>query len=169
MIDKLVLALVVIGALNWGSIGLFQFDLVAAVFGGQAAIFSRIVYTLVALAGSGPFPFSSVTRLHTIRQQGNDIVKDKKRTGENFSGPFCLLLFFSLAQHIFESVHIGSAAAQGLFDVHRDGSVVLHQQNTALFCFGRQIFSGQGIKLSFGSFTDNVSFFKTVDDQFFHR
>ena len=51
MIDKLVLALVVIGALNWGSIGLFQFDLVAAVFGGQAAIFSRIVYTLVALAG----------------------------------------------------------------------------------------------------------------------
>ena len=51
MIDKLVLALVVIGALNWGSIGLFQFDLVAAVFGGQAAIFSRIVYTLVSLAG----------------------------------------------------------------------------------------------------------------------
>ena len=42
MIDKLVLALVVIGALNWGSIGLFQFDFVAAVFGGQAAIFSRI-------------------------------------------------------------------------------------------------------------------------------
>ena len=50
MIDKLVLALVVIGALNWGSIGLFQFDLVAAVFGGQAAIVSRIIYTLVGLA-----------------------------------------------------------------------------------------------------------------------
>ena len=138
MIDKLVLALVVIGALNWGSIGLFQFDLVAAVFGGQAAIFSRIVYT---------------------------IKKDRRKLLRSF----LLLLFFSLAQHIFESVHIGGAAAQGLFDVHRDGSVVLHQQNTALFCFGRQIFSGQGIKLSFGSFTDNVSFFKTVDDQFFHR
>lgn len=51
MIDKLVLALVVIGALNWGSIGLFQFDLVAAIFGGQAAMLSRIVYTVVALAG----------------------------------------------------------------------------------------------------------------------
>mgnify|MGYP001188828128 CR=1 FL=1 len=48
MIDKLVLALVVIGALNWGSIGIFQFDLVA---GGQASMISRIVYTLVALAG----------------------------------------------------------------------------------------------------------------------
>ena len=37
MLDKLVLALVIIGALNWGSIGIFQFDLVAALFGGQAA------------------------------------------------------------------------------------------------------------------------------------
>ena len=51
MLDKLVLALVIIGALNWGSIGIFQFDLVAALFGGQAALLSRIVYTLVALAG----------------------------------------------------------------------------------------------------------------------
>ncbi len=51
MLDKLVLALVIIGALNWGSIGIFQFDLVAALFGGQTAILSRIVYTLVALAG----------------------------------------------------------------------------------------------------------------------
>ena len=51
MLDKLVLALVIIGALNWGSIGIFQFDLVAALFGGQAALLSRIFYTLVALAG----------------------------------------------------------------------------------------------------------------------
>ena len=51
MLDKLVLALVIIGALNWGSIGIFQFDLVAVLFGGQAALLSRIVYTLVALAG----------------------------------------------------------------------------------------------------------------------
>lgn len=51
MLDKLVLALVIIGALNWGSIGIFQFDLVAALFGGQAALLSRIIYTLVALAG----------------------------------------------------------------------------------------------------------------------
>lgn len=51
MFDKLVLALVVIGALNWGSIGIFQYDLVAALLGGQTSILSRIVYTLVALAG----------------------------------------------------------------------------------------------------------------------
>lgn len=51
MLDKISLALVIIGALNWGSIGLFQFDIVAWIFGGQGAILSRIIYTLVALAG----------------------------------------------------------------------------------------------------------------------
>ena len=51
MIDKLSLILVVVGALNWGSIGLFQFDLVAWIFGGQTAMISRIIYTLVGLAG----------------------------------------------------------------------------------------------------------------------
>ena len=51
MIDRISLILVIIGALNWGSIGLFQFDIVAWIFGGQGAILSRIVYTLVALAG----------------------------------------------------------------------------------------------------------------------
>lgn len=51
MIDKVSLALVIIGALNWGGIGLFKFDLVAWIFGGQAALMSRIIYTLVALAG----------------------------------------------------------------------------------------------------------------------
>lgn len=51
MFDRLALLLTIVGALNWGSIGLFQFDIVAAIFGGQGAILSRIVYTLVALAG----------------------------------------------------------------------------------------------------------------------
>ena len=51
MLDKTSLALVIIGALNWGSIGLFKFDIVAWIFGGQASIASRIVYTLVSLAG----------------------------------------------------------------------------------------------------------------------
>ena len=49
--DKLALLLVIIGALNWGLIGLFQFDLVAALLGGQASLFSRIVYSLVGLSG----------------------------------------------------------------------------------------------------------------------
>ena len=51
MLDRIALILTIIGALNWGSIGLFQFDLVAWLFGGQEAILSRIVYTVVALAG----------------------------------------------------------------------------------------------------------------------
>ena len=51
MLDKIALILVIIGALNWGGIGIFQFDTVAWLFGGQGAIISRIVYTLVALAG----------------------------------------------------------------------------------------------------------------------
>ena len=51
IIDKISLILVIIGALNWGSIGLFGFDLVATVFGGQAALLSRIVYTVVGLGG----------------------------------------------------------------------------------------------------------------------
>lgn len=51
MIDRIALILTIIGALNWGSIGLFQFDLVAWLCGGQTAILSRIIYTIVALAG----------------------------------------------------------------------------------------------------------------------
>ncbi len=50
-ISKLCLTLVIVGALNWLLVGLFQFDLVATIFGGQAAILSRIVYSLVGLAG----------------------------------------------------------------------------------------------------------------------
>ncbi|MDD2498962.1 MAG: DUF378 domain-containing protein [Desulfitobacteriaceae bacterium] len=49
--DKTALILVIIGALNWGLIGLFGFDLVATIFGGQSALLSRIIYTLVGLAG----------------------------------------------------------------------------------------------------------------------
>ncbi len=49
MIDKIALILTIIGGLNWGLIGIFQFDLVAWIFGGQSGIISRIVYTLVAL------------------------------------------------------------------------------------------------------------------------
>ena len=50
-IDKVALLLTIVGALNWGSIGLFGFDLVAFLCGGQAAAISRIIYTLVGLAG----------------------------------------------------------------------------------------------------------------------
>lgn len=49
--DRASLILVIIGALNWLLVGLFQFDLVSWVFGGQSAVLSRIVYALVGVAG----------------------------------------------------------------------------------------------------------------------
>jgi len=49
-LDWIVLILVIIGALNWGLIGLFEFNLVSAIFGEMTAI-SRVVYTLVGLSG----------------------------------------------------------------------------------------------------------------------
>ena len=51
IMDRIALIITIIGALNWGSIGLFGFDIVAWIGGGQDAILSRIVYTVVALAG----------------------------------------------------------------------------------------------------------------------
>lgn len=49
--DTIALILSVVGCLNWGLIGIFQFDLVAWLFSGQGSLFSRLVYTLVGLAG----------------------------------------------------------------------------------------------------------------------
>ena len=50
-LDKLSLVLVIIGALNWLLVGLFKFDLVATIFGGNTTFLSRTIYTLVGLAG----------------------------------------------------------------------------------------------------------------------
>lgn len=49
--QKFALTLVIIGAINWGLIGFFNFDLVAAIFGGQGTLLARIVYSLVGLSG----------------------------------------------------------------------------------------------------------------------
>ena len=49
--DTIALILSIIGSLNWGLVGIFQFDLVAWIFGGQSAVLSRIIYTLVGIAG----------------------------------------------------------------------------------------------------------------------
>ncbi len=50
MLDKIALFLLIVGGINWGLVGIFQFDLVAFLFGGSAAIFSRIIYVLVAIS-----------------------------------------------------------------------------------------------------------------------
>lgn len=49
-VNVLTLVLLIVGGLNWGLVGLFQFDLVAALFGGQDALLARVVYTLVGLS-----------------------------------------------------------------------------------------------------------------------
>lgn len=49
-LDWIALVLLIIGGINWGLVGLFQFDLVAEIFGGQSALISRIIYTLVGLS-----------------------------------------------------------------------------------------------------------------------
>ncbi|MGI6183079.1 MAG: DUF378 domain-containing protein [Candidatus Fimadaptatus sp.] len=51
MLDRIALLLGIIGAVNWGLVGVFQFDLVAFICGGQGATISRVIYTLVGLAG----------------------------------------------------------------------------------------------------------------------
>ena len=51
IMDRIALILTIIGALNWGSIGLFRFDIVAWITGGQTSVVARIIYTVVALAG----------------------------------------------------------------------------------------------------------------------
>lgn len=49
--DTIALILSIIGSINWGLVGIFQFDLVAWIFGGQDAVISRIIYGVIALAG----------------------------------------------------------------------------------------------------------------------
>ena len=51
IVDRIALIVSIIGALNWGSIGLFQFDLVSWICGGAATLAARIIYTVVALCG----------------------------------------------------------------------------------------------------------------------
>lgn len=50
MLDKIALFLLIVGGVNWGLVGLFEFDLVAFIFGGQTAVLARLVYVLVAIS-----------------------------------------------------------------------------------------------------------------------
>lgn len=70
--DTVALILVIIGGINWGSIGIFQFDIVAALFGGQGAIVSRIVFTLVGLAAI--WCISLLFRSHEITERHDHAV-----------------------------------------------------------------------------------------------
>ena len=56
MLDNISLVLIIIGALNWGIIGLFGVDLIGMLFGGQLTLIPRIIYTLVGIAGIWAIP-----------------------------------------------------------------------------------------------------------------
>ena len=66
--DTIALILSIIGSINWGLIGIFKFDLVAWLFGGQAAVVSRIIYTVIGLAG-----IWCITLLFRKKLSGNDM------------------------------------------------------------------------------------------------
>ncbi|WP_141433831.1 DUF378 domain-containing protein [Bacillus sp. 03113] len=51
MIQRIALVLTIIGAINWGLIGFFQYDLISAIFGGQDSAIARVLYGLVGIAG----------------------------------------------------------------------------------------------------------------------
>lgn len=69
-LNLITLFLVIVGALNWGLVGLFQFDLVATIFGGQQALLSRIVYILVGLSGAYQLvPFFGALNSHSDNPQ----------------------------------------------------------------------------------------------------
>ena len=67
MLDRICLILTIIGSLNWGSVGLFQFDIVAWLFGGADSIISRIIYTVIALAGVWCISLLFREREHVVR------------------------------------------------------------------------------------------------------
>ena len=75
MLDKICLILTILGSVNWGLVGIFQFDLVAWLFGGQDAIVSRIIYSVIALAGI--WCISLLFRENEMVESRNDIVDDR--------------------------------------------------------------------------------------------
>lgn len=79
MISLLSFIIVLVGAFNWLSIGVLQFDFVAGIFGSQANIFSRVVYAIIG--------FSAFWLIYaTIKQRGRIIVNGKKENDEKLLG-----------------------------------------------------------------------------------
>lgn len=65
--DKFALGLVIVGALNWLMVGLFKFDLVAAIFGGPTTLLARVIYILVGAAGI--WCISLMAKLYKVTQE----------------------------------------------------------------------------------------------------
>ena len=74
-IQRIALLLTIIGAINWGLVGFFQYDLVAAIFGGgsQAGAFARVIYALVGI--SGLVLISLFFRTNEVYEDGREEVR----------------------------------------------------------------------------------------------
>lgn len=70
-LDIIALVLLIVGGINWLLIGVFQFDLVATLFGGQAAIISRIVYILVGISAVYCFKFFGLISAQSGKKSGS--------------------------------------------------------------------------------------------------
>lgn len=84
-IKRIALTLVIIGAINWGLIGFFQFDLVAAIFGGQDAALSRVVYALVGLSGLYCIKMLFDPMSEAEEDKGQNVRSGKLNYGTEFS------------------------------------------------------------------------------------
>ncbi|NMM62869.1 DUF378 domain-containing protein [Clostridium sp. P21] len=71
-LDAIALILVIIGALNWGLIGFFNFDLVAMIFGTMSS-FTRVIYALVGIAGLYAFSFFGRDRDRDVNRDRHDV------------------------------------------------------------------------------------------------
>ena len=69
MLDKIALFILLVGGINWGLVGLFQFDVIAWAFGGSASVMSRILYIVVALAAIWHFAILQAERNYKHRQR----------------------------------------------------------------------------------------------------
>lgn len=74
VLKRIALTLLIIGGINWGLIGFFQFDLVAAIFGGQEAALSRLVYGLVGLSA-----LYCITILFEPMEEGNNTRNEQRK------------------------------------------------------------------------------------------
>lgn len=75
MLSFISFILVIIGSLNWFSIGILQYDFVAGIFGSQSNIFSRLIYTIVGIA-------SIVMIVNMVKNKGKFVVSFKKASNE---------------------------------------------------------------------------------------
>ena len=84
IMDRIALTLAIIGGINWGSIGLFRFDIVAWLFGGQTATVSRVIYTLVGLLKEKVVPAWQTLLSYGFRESRILQILHRWNTGKNF-------------------------------------------------------------------------------------